>query len=37
MEKRVSSRAIIIEDGKLLAMFRRKIKNKSRRFKTCNS
>ena len=26
MEKRVSSRAIIIEDGKLLAMFRRKIK-----------
>ena len=27
MEKRVSSRAIIIEDNKLLAMFRRKIKN----------
>lgn len=27
MDKRVSSRAIIIEDGKLLAMFRRKIKN----------
>lgn len=27
MNKRVSSRAIIIEDGKLLAMFRRKIKN----------
>lgn len=26
MEKRISSRAIIIEDGKLLAMFRRKIK-----------
>lgn len=26
MEKRVSSRAIIIEDGKLLTMFRRKIK-----------
>lgn len=26
MKKRVSSRAIIIEDGKLLAMFRRKIK-----------
>mgnify|MGYP004630310067 FL=1 len=26
MEKRVSSRAIIIEDGKLLAMFRRKVK-----------
>ena len=26
MEKRVSSRAIIIENGKLLAMFRRKIK-----------
>ena len=27
MNKRVSSRAIIIEDGKLLAMFRRKIKS----------
>lgn len=27
MEKRVSSRAIIIEDNKLLTMFRRKIKN----------
>ena len=27
MNKRVSSRAIIIEDGKLLTMFRRKIKN----------
>ena len=26
MEKRVSSRAIIIEDGKVLAMFRRKVK-----------
>lgn len=26
MDKRVSSRAIIIDDGKLLAMFRRKIK-----------
>lgn len=26
MKKRVSSRAIIIEDGKLLAMFRRKVK-----------
>lgn len=26
MDKRVSSRAIIIEDGKLLTMFRRKIK-----------
>lgn len=29
MEKRVSSRAIIIEDGKLLAMFRRKVKKDS--------
>ena len=27
MDKRVSSRAIIIEDNKLLTMFRRKIKN----------
>ena len=27
MNKRVSSRAIIIEDGKLLTMFRRKIKS----------
>lgn len=27
MEKRVSSRAIIIDDNKLLTMFRRKIKN----------
>ena len=26
MEKRISSRAIIIEDGKLLTMFRRKTK-----------
>ena len=27
MEKRVSSRAIIIDDNKLLTMFRRKIKS----------
>jgi len=27
MEKRISSRAIIIENGKVLTMFRRKIKN----------